>query len=274
MESPDSSLKLISTSLIHGNSQLRPRLGSKSGIFFSPRNRKYPNGARPNRAATSGYWKATGTDKPVLTSSGNQKVGVKKALVFYRGKPPKGVKTNWIMHEYRIIDNEAKSKPPPGYDAGHNKGSLRLDDWVLCRIYKKNNPPRTIDDERDDSMTNLPPTKPISYTPSTKPISYTPITLLDHDHHLFDEMLSHSGMDTAASLSHLNRMLPPLYWGDEGEASKRLQEGTSDENVARNHENDSSIASLLRQMPQTAMGPIGDGGFGIPYSHPSLNWYP
>nr|AID55349.1 NAC protein 2 [Actinidia arguta] len=250
--------------------------GEQEWYFFSPRNRKYPNGARPNRAATSGYWKATGTDKPVLTSSGTQKVGVKKALVFYLGKPPKGVKTNWIMHEYRLIDNEAKSKPP-GYDAGHNKGSLRLDEWVLCRIYKKNNPPRAIDDGRDDSMTNLPPTifpTPQNHIPPTKPISYIPIPLLDHDHHLFEEMLSHSGTDTAASLSHLNRMLPPLYWGDEGEASKRLQEGTSDETVARTHENDSSVASLLRQMPQTVMGSIGDGGLGIPYSHPSLNWYP
>jgi hypothetical protein len=25
--------------------------------------------------------------------------------VFYGGKPPKGIKTNWIMHEYRIVDN-------------------------------------------------------------------------------------------------------------------------------------------------------------------------
>ena len=31
-------------------------------------------------------------------------VAIKKALVFYAGKPPKGVKTNWIMHEYRLAD--------------------------------------------------------------------------------------------------------------------------------------------------------------------------
>ena len=78
--------------------------GEQEWYFFSPRDRKYPNGARPNRAATSGYWKATGTDKPILTSNGSQKVGVKKALVFYGGKPPKGIKTNWIMHEYRLVD--------------------------------------------------------------------------------------------------------------------------------------------------------------------------
>ncbi|KAK9267941.1 hypothetical protein L1049_010378 [Liquidambar formosana] len=66
--------------------------GESEWFFFSPRDRKYPNGARPNRTAASGFWKATGTDKPILTSSGSQCLGVKKALVFYRGHPPKGVK--------------------------------------------------------------------------------------------------------------------------------------------------------------------------------------
>jgi hypothetical protein len=78
--------------------------GENEWYFFSPRDRKYPNGARPNRAAGSGYWKATGTDKAILSSSSptTDNIGVKKALVFYRGKPPKGVKTDWIMHEYRL----------------------------------------------------------------------------------------------------------------------------------------------------------------------------
>ncbi|KAL3508637.1 hypothetical protein ACH5RR_028038 [Cinchona calisaya] len=98
--------------------------GEKEWYFFSPRDRKYPNGSRPNRVAGSGYWKATGTDK-IITTEG-RKVGIKKALVFYVGKAPKGTKTNWIMHEYRLAE-------PP-----RKNGSSRLDDWVLCRIYKKN----------------------------------------------------------------------------------------------------------------------------------------
>ncbi|CAN6453480.1 unnamed protein product [Victoria cruziana] len=111
--------------------------GEHEWYFFSPRDRKYPNGARPNRAATSGYWKATGTDKPIMTSGGTQKVGVKKALVFYSGRPPKGIKTNWIMHEYRLVDSGSRSKSNSDFTS--KKNSLRLDDWVLCRIYKKNN---------------------------------------------------------------------------------------------------------------------------------------
>ncbi|XP_074562911.1 NAC transcription factor NAM-B2-like [Curcuma longa] len=116
--------------------------GEQEWYFFSPRDRKYPNGARPNRAATSGYWKATGTDKPILTSGRSQvKVGVKKVLVFYGGKPPKGVKTNWIMHEYRLVDDHYRhsSSGPPHVANKKRGGSLRLDDWVLCRIYKKSN---------------------------------------------------------------------------------------------------------------------------------------
>ncbi|XP_021896479.1 NAC domain-containing protein 2-like [Carica papaya] len=99
--------------------------GEKEWYFFSPRDRKYPNGSRPNRAAGSGYWKATGADKPI----GHPKpVGIKKALVFYAGKAPKGEKTNWIMHEYRLADVDRSAR---------KKNSLRLDDWVLCRIYNK-----------------------------------------------------------------------------------------------------------------------------------------
>ncbi|KAK7324597.1 hypothetical protein VNO77_28291 [Canavalia gladiata] len=129
--------------------------GEQEWYFFSPRDRKYPNGARPNRAATSGYWKATGTDKPVLTSGGIQKVGVKKALVFYGGKPPRGIKTNWIMHEYRLADNKPNNRPP-GCDLGNKKNSLRLDDWVLCRIYKKSNSHRSpMEHDREDSMDDM-----------------------------------------------------------------------------------------------------------------------
>ncbi|EPS69130.1 hypothetical protein M569_05637, partial [Genlisea aurea] len=123
--------------------------GGQEWYFFSPRDRKYPNGARPNRAATSGYWKATGTDKPVMTSGGTERVGVKKALVFYNGKPPRGIKSNWIMHEYRLVDNNKPSSKPPGCDIANKKTSLRLDDWVLCRIYQKNNLQRAMDQERD-----------------------------------------------------------------------------------------------------------------------------
>ncbi|KAJ8429319.1 hypothetical protein Cgig2_025075 [Carnegiea gigantea] len=131
--------------------------GEKEWYFFSPRDRKYPNGSRPNRVAGSGYWKATGTDK-VITTQG-KRVGIKKALVFYVGKAPKGSKTDWIMHEYRLTEPTRRM------------GSSKLDDWVLCRIYKK------------------------SFS-SSKP------TLNSREHS--------TGGSSSSSLSHLDEVLEPL----------------------------------------------------------------
>ncbi|XP_020575249.1 NAC transcription factor 29-like [Phalaenopsis equestris] len=111
--------------------------GEGEWFFFSPRDRKYPNGVRPNRAAGIGYWKATGTDKPILGAGGTQCIGVKKALVFHKGRPPKGTKTEWIMHEYRLLDSKVAA-PQSQKQKG---GSMRLDDWVLCRVRQKGNLP-------------------------------------------------------------------------------------------------------------------------------------
>ncbi|CAD6257868.1 unnamed protein product [Miscanthus lutarioriparius] len=121
--------------------------GEKEWYFFSPRDRKYPNGSRPNRAAGTGYWKATGADKPVGSP---RPVAIKKALVFYAGKPTKGVKTNWIMHEYRLADVDRSA-------AARKKtnNALRLDDWVLCRIYNKKGVIErydTVGDDGDDAV--------------------------------------------------------------------------------------------------------------------------
>lgn len=77
--------------------------------LFSKKEAKYRNGNRMNRTTKSGYWKATGSDKKICPPSHYNDInhnvfgGIRKTLVFYQGKAPNGFRTNWVMHEYRLL---------------------------------------------------------------------------------------------------------------------------------------------------------------------------
>lgn len=86
------------------------KFGNNEWYFFSFRDRKYASGLRTNRATTSGYWKATGKDRPVFEPSSHAIVGMRKTLVFYRNRAPNGIKTEWIMHEFRLENPIMPSK--------------------------------------------------------------------------------------------------------------------------------------------------------------------
>ena len=81
-------------------------MGSREWYFFSLHDRKYATGQRTNRATRSGYWKATGKDRPISISGrrvgAGAMVGMRKTLVFYQGRAPRGSKTEWAMHEFRV----------------------------------------------------------------------------------------------------------------------------------------------------------------------------
>ncbi|KAM6550403.1 hypothetical protein CsatB_000211 [Cannabis sativa] len=85
----------------------KAKMGEKEWYFYSLRDRKYPTGLRTNRATEAGYWKATGKDREIYSSKTCSLVGMKKTLVFYRGRAPKGEKSNW-------------------------------DEWVISRVFQKN----------------------------------------------------------------------------------------------------------------------------------------
>lgn len=110
--------------------------GEKEWYFYCPRDRKYRNSARPNRVTGAGFWKATGTDRPIYSSEGTRCIGLKKSLVFYRGRAAKGIKTDWMMHEFRLpsLTDPSVSKRPL------DKNFIPANEsWAICRIFKKSN---------------------------------------------------------------------------------------------------------------------------------------
>nr|CAB3481406.1 unnamed protein product [Digitaria exilis] len=101
------------------------RMGEREWYFFSLRDRKYPTGMRTNRATGAGYWKATGKDREVLNAATGALLGMKKTLVFYKGRAPRGEKTKWVLHEYRLDGDFAAAR------------RSCKEEWVICRILHK-----------------------------------------------------------------------------------------------------------------------------------------
>ncbi|KAJ6376058.1 hypothetical protein OIU77_000932 [Salix suchowensis] len=73
----------------------KAKMGEKEWYFFCVRDRKYPTGLRTNRATEA--------------------------------ELPKGEKTNWVMHEYRL----------EGKFAVHNLPKTAKNEWVICRVFQK-----------------------------------------------------------------------------------------------------------------------------------------
>ncbi|KAI8537038.1 hypothetical protein RHMOL_Rhmol10G0303700 [Rhododendron molle] len=145
--------------------QERCRIGyeeQNEWYFFSHKDKKYPTGTRTNRATMAGFWKATGRDKAVYDKA--KLIGMRKTLVFYKGRAPNGQKTDWIMHEYRL---ETEENAPPQASKAHlliifithplirstdsthllaymyysvllsSSRLLQEEGWVVCRAFKK-----------------------------------------------------------------------------------------------------------------------------------------
>lgn len=97
--------------------------GDLEWFFFCARGKKYLTGGRMNRATEVGYWKTTGKDRAV--EHDKRVVGMIKTLVFHTGKAPKGDRTDWVMHEYRLVDKELADKGVP------------QDSYVICKVFQK-----------------------------------------------------------------------------------------------------------------------------------------
>ncbi|XP_031118537.1 transcription factor JUNGBRUNNEN 1-like isoform X2 [Ipomoea triloba] len=115
-------------------------VGDTEWYFFCKRGRKYRNSIRPNRVTGSGFWKATGIDRPIYSSAPapageNHRhcIGLKKSLVYYRGSAGKGTKTDWMMHEFRLPADHDKSTKHIDIKSIAQEAEV----WTLCRILKR-----------------------------------------------------------------------------------------------------------------------------------------
>jgi hypothetical protein len=129
-------------------------MGEKEWYFFCHKDMKYPTGTRTNRATKEGYWKATGKDREIFKQPDRELVGMKKTLVFYMGRAPRGTKTNWVMHEFRLDgksrhtnDSNLRFNPKvPVVTCGsvllllsqqHNFFSVVLKNRAFCSFFKR-----------------------------------------------------------------------------------------------------------------------------------------
>ncbi|XP_078437581.1 NAC domain-containing protein 79-like [Wolffia australiana] len=121
------------------------KMGEKEMYFFCKKEKRYPTGSRTNRATVSGYWKATGKDKEIFqVGKPSSLLGMKKTLVFYEGRAPKGKKTDWVMHEYRL---EGKSSRDSNIIPRNPK-----DEWVVCRVFHKGGSPKARPSPESDQV--------------------------------------------------------------------------------------------------------------------------
>ncbi|WVZ20434.1 hypothetical protein V8G54_007756 [Vigna mungo] len=157
------------------------KMGEREWYLFSLRDRKYPTGLRTNRATGAGYWKATGKDKEVFSASSGTLLGMKKTLVFYKGRAPRGEKTKWVMHEYRLDGDFSLPHPHPHH--------ISKEEWVICRIFHKSAEKRTAllqnqgqghsDASSSPTKSSLPPLLP---SPTSFPLELEDQNHLSHSH--------------------------------------------------------------------------------------------
>ncbi|KAF9685622.1 hypothetical protein SADUNF_Sadunf03G0073700 [Salix dunnii] len=90
------------------------------------------------------------TGKMSHSNTGALLLDIGRRLDFYTGKALQVEKTNWKMHEFTVND------PAPKYQVRNTRDYMRLDDRVLCKIYKKIKKPNDVRNrQRDEESSTL-----------------------------------------------------------------------------------------------------------------------
>ncbi|KAK7316955.1 hypothetical protein RJT34_00796 [Clitoria ternatea] len=174
--------------------------GDLEWYFFCPRGKKYSTGGRMNRATESGYWKTTGKDRSIEYN--NRVVGMIKTLVFHSGRAPKGDRTDWVMHEFRLEDKILADKGIP------------QDSYVICKVFQKEGPGprngaqygRPFDEKEWDSEEEIDCAQSVSVAAVPTPVPIEPSTndsFVANDIHPFP-----SGCTGLTSVSCVSELTP------------------------------------------------------------------
>ncbi|TKW18594.1 hypothetical protein SEVIR_5G441400v4 [Setaria viridis] len=124
-------------------------------FFHLPATRCWRKGGGAARAAGTGLWRPSGKEKLVVSPRCKRPVGTKRTLVFYRGRGRAAARTDWAMHEYRLLPSglhpfhgcAAAGNAPTAHVSCHGAAA----DWVVCRIFKRTKPAAHRGQEDDDA---------------------------------------------------------------------------------------------------------------------------
>ncbi|XP_039813378.1 NAC domain-containing protein 83-like isoform X2 [Panicum virgatum] len=124
-------------------------------FFYRPATRCWRKGGGVARAAGTGVWRPSGKEKLVVSPRCKRPVGTKRTLVFCRGRARGAARTDWAMHEYRLLP--AGLHPFHGCAAAGSSTATHVSchgaaaDWVVCRIFKRTKPAAHRGREDDDA---------------------------------------------------------------------------------------------------------------------------
>ncbi|XP_074560272.1 NAC domain-containing protein 104-like [Curcuma longa] len=108
--------------------------GHKFWYFFTAR----PDHGSTTRTTGSGYWETVAGADEVISTAGDD-AGVKKTLKYYLGQLSGGggggVRTNWVMHEYHLLDSFLSDRHRHGACSRKRRQS-ESNRWVLCRVHE------------------------------------------------------------------------------------------------------------------------------------------
>ncbi|KAM5580100.1 transcription factor JUNGBRUNNEN 1-like [Rosa sericea] len=197
--------------------------GDKECYFFCRRGRKYRNSIRPNRVTGSGFWKATGIDKPIYSAKEPLEcIGLKKSLVYYRGSAGKGTKTDWMMNEFRLPPNGKSSTN--FLNAKDNTQEAEV--WTLCRIFKRIPSYKKYTPNWKEEATST-KQNPNTTDSNSKTCSFESENCSTHD--------PYSSLEDSVVIQHINERKPVVEQVHRGETNNHWFSGGQLDSLADEH---------------------------------------